>query len=86
MKIFKCNSNVKEVVLELKENKIIAFDSTTSVFKNSYEKLKPLLKSSIQKEYVMHPKEGPVYFLYDKIFFSKIEASNLVLDRFISEY
>ena len=86
MEIFKSNSDIREITLELKENKIAVFNSTTAAFKNSYERVKVKLhesiKPSIQEGTVLHHKEGPVCFLYDNRKYRFQEACDHVLANF----
>ena len=84
MEIFECNSDLREVIAELTENKIAVFDSTTAAFKNSFDRIKVSLhesiKPSINKGLVMHYKKGPVCFLYDNRKYRHQEACDYILD------
>ncbi len=86
MKIFKYNSDVREILLELKENKIVVFDTTTAAFKNTVDRIKSKMHESIEKAIeegiVMHYKNGPVCFLYDNRKYRNQEACDYILDKY----
>ena len=85
MAVFKYDSfmHLNEIIFELKDDKIVVFSSTTSMFKNAYNKIKTSVKPTVLQGFVMHPTEGPTYFLYDSKKYYHAEASTIVLNDLV---
>jgi hypothetical protein len=65
-KIFNSQDSVDSILDALRDDGLVVFSDTTSIFIKFYrEQLQPLLDSSIIQAFTMHPHDGYFYFLYN---------------------